>query len=174
MIVQVCSWSIFLFLTDWCETGGAAGKDDTIQRTITADGSRIMFCRTSASWACSTSTWRWVRYSSALWALGFLEWVQKSQLAHWCLSIFFCLNTQWSSLASSLCSWPPSLWLHSWLFSTTSLKSGWMLGSSPHSSGDRWPPRPEILVPGRRSLTLWPFCPLSPTWVCPFKLIKYV
>lgn len=50
------------FLIAWCVIGGVAEKDDTILRIITAAGSRTTSCWTSASWDCSTSTWRWVRY----------------------------------------------------------------------------------------------------------------
>ena len=52
----------FGFSTGWFVTGGVAEREDTILRTITAGGSRTMSCRTSASWDCSTSTWRWVSY----------------------------------------------------------------------------------------------------------------
>lgn len=57
-------FSVFFvgFSTGWCVTGGVAERDDTILRTITAAGSRTTSCRTSASWDCSTSTWRWVSY----------------------------------------------------------------------------------------------------------------
>ncbi len=50
------------FLIGWCVTGGVAERDGTILRTISAAGSRTTSCRTSASWDCSMSTWRWVRY----------------------------------------------------------------------------------------------------------------
>lgn len=54
------------FLTGWCVIGGVAERDGIILRTITAAGSRTMSCWTSASWACSMSTWRWVRRQSGL------------------------------------------------------------------------------------------------------------
>lgn len=54
------------FLIDWCGTGGVAERDGTTLRTITAAGSRITSCRTSASWDYSMSTWRWVSYFNQL------------------------------------------------------------------------------------------------------------
>lgn len=76
-----------------------------------------------------------------------------------------CLSFQWSSLVSSLCLWPLSPWLRSWLCSTTSWRSGWTPGSLPPSSDDRWRPRPETLARGWKSLTQWPLCLLLPMWV---------
>lgn len=75
------------------------------------------------------------------------------------------VSFQWSSLVSSLCSWPLSPWLPSWLCATTSWRSGWTPGSSPHSSGDQWRPRPETSERGRKSSTRWPFCLLLRMWV---------
>ena len=74
-----------------------------------------------------------------------------------------CLLFQWSSLVSSLCLWPLSHWLRSWLCATTSWRSGWTPGSSPPSSDGQWRPRPETSERGRKSSTQWPFCLLLPT-----------
>lgn len=62
---QFDKWLFFMgFFIGWCVTGGVAEGDVTILRTITVAGSRTTFCRTSTSWDCSMSTWRWVRYWS--------------------------------------------------------------------------------------------------------------
>lgn len=53
-------------VTDFSETGGAAGKGEVIQKVHIVDGSRTTICRTSASLDSSMSIWRWVRFYSVI------------------------------------------------------------------------------------------------------------
>lgn len=173
------------FSTGWFVTGGAAERAGTILRTITAAGSRTMSCWTSPSWGCFMNTWRWVRYFTDLvYSTEIISGQEiKDRMLSFFLSLYYislfstlpfyitnsvcllCSSFQWSSLVSSRCLWPLSPWLRSWLCSTTSWRSGWMPGSSPPSSDDRWRPRPETSERGRKSSTQWQFCLLLPTWV---------
>lgn len=68
-------------VTDFSETGGAAGKGGVIQKVHTVDGSRTMICRTSASLDSSMSIWRWVRfYSYTCWTYLVLIYQNISEL----------------------------------------------------------------------------------------------
>lgn len=154
--------------TGCCVTGLTGGEGNRILTMILAAGSRTMFCRTSSTWDCSTSTWRWVRDFESAARDACLRRTDRRPVPLSCFSFVFNVNrvfllTQSFSLGSSPYSWPPARWPLSSLCSTTSWRSGSTPGSSPPSSGGRWQPRLGTSERGRKFSTRWPCCLWSPT-----------